>query len=115
MQNARLDEAQAALKIAKRNINNLRYANQFSSVTQSCPTLCDPMDCSKPGFPVHHLIPELLKLMSIWSSVVHLIFCPSLLLPPSIFASIRVFSNEAILRIMWTKYWEFQLQHQSFQ
>ena len=44
---------------------------QFSSVTQSCPTLCDPMNCSTLGFPVHHPLPELLKLMSIWPSVVH--------------------------------------------
>ena len=35
------------------------YEDQFSSVTQSCPTLCDPMDCSTPGFPVHHELPEL--------------------------------------------------------
>ena len=33
--------------------------DQFSSVTQSCPTLCDPMDCNMPGFPVHHKLPEL--------------------------------------------------------
>ena len=36
-----------------------RFSNQFSSVTQSCPTLCDPMDCSTPGFPIHHWLPEL--------------------------------------------------------
>ena len=40
---------------------------QFSSVTQSCPTLCDPVDCSTPGLPVHYQLPELLKLMSIES------------------------------------------------
>ena len=43
---------------------------QFSSVTQSCPTLCNPMDCSTPGFPVHHQLLSLLKLMSI-ESVIH--------------------------------------------
>ena len=60
MQNARLDESQAGIKIARRNINNLRYANsvQFSSVAQSCPTLCDPMNRSTPGLPVHHQLPE---------------------------------------------------------
>ena len=104
MQNARLDEAQAGIKIAGRNINNLRYTDdtthmaeskeelksllmkvkeesekgglklniqktkimasssigsvQFSSVAQSCPTLCDPMNCSTPGLPVHHQLPE---------------------------------------------------------
>ena len=104
MRNVGLDEAQAGIKIAGRNINNLRYADdttlmaeseeelknllmkvkeesekvglklsiqktkimasgpissvQFSSVTQSCPTLCDPMNRSTPGLPVHHQLPE---------------------------------------------------------
>ena len=104
MGNARLDEAQAGIKIAGRNINNLRYADdttlmaeteeelksllmkvkeesekvglklniqktkimasgpissvQFSSVSQSCLTLCDPMNRSTPGLPVHHQVPE---------------------------------------------------------
>ena len=54
---------------------------QFSSVTQSCPTLCDPMDCSTPGLPVHHQIPEFTQFMSIESVMPsnHLILCcPSL-------------------------------------
>ena len=78
---------------------------QFSSVAQSCPALCDPMDCSIPGFPVHHQ----LKLMSIASVMPsnHLIFCCPLLLPSSTFPSIRVFSNESVLRIRWPKYWSF--------
>ena len=105
MRNAGLDEVQAGVKIARRNINNLRYAGdttlmpeseeelksllmkvkeesekvglklniqktkvmvsglissvQFSSVSQSCLTLCDPMNCSTPGLPVHHQLPEL--------------------------------------------------------
>ena len=101
MRNIGLDEAQAGIKIAGRNINNLRYADdttlmaeseeelkmkvkeesekvglklniektkivasspissvQFSSVAQSCPTLCDPMNRSTPGLPVHHQLPE---------------------------------------------------------
>ena len=104
MRNAGLEEAQAGIKMAGRNINNLRYADdtilmgeseeelksilikvkeesektglklniqktkimasgpissvQFNSVAQSCPTLCDPMDCSTPGLPVHHQLPE---------------------------------------------------------
>ena len=72
------------------------------SVTQSCPTLCDPMDCSMPGFPVLHHLPELLKLMSIESVMQpnHLILCRPLLLPPSIFPSIRVFSNVSALHIL---------------
>ena len=81
-------------------------------VTLSCPTLCDPMDCSMPGLPVH-LPPAnsrcLLKLMSIeWvmpSS--HLILCRPLLLLPSIFPNIRVLSNESVLHIRWPKCWRF--------
>ena len=90
---------------------------QFSSATQSCLTLCNPMDWSTPGFPVHHQLPELLKFMS--SELVmpsnRLILCRPLLLLPSIFSSIRVFSNESVLCIRWVNYLEFQLQHQSFQ
>ena len=84
-------------------------ALQFSSVSQSCPTLCDPMDCSMPGHPVHHQLPSLLKLMSIESVMPsnHLILCFPLLLPPSIFPSFRVFSNESVLRIRYPKYWSF--------
>ena len=83
---------------------------QFSSVTQSCPTLCDPMDCSTPGRPPSRSITNfqsLPKLMPIESVVPsnHLIICRSLLLPPSIFPSIRVFSNESVLLIRWPKYW----------
>ena len=82
---------------------------QFSSVSQSCPTLCDPMDCSTPGLFVHHQLLELLKLMSFESvmSSNSLILCCPLLLPPSIFPSIRVFSNESVLCIRWPKYWSF--------
>ena len=67
---------------------------QFSSVPLlSRVQLCDPMDCSTPGFPVHHQLPSLLELMSIESMIPsnHLILCHSLLLPPSIFPRIRVF------------------------
>ena len=82
---------------------------QFSSVTQLSPTLCDPMDCSTPGFPVYHQFPELLKLLSIESVMPsnHLILCCSLLLLPSIFPSIRGFSNESTISIRWPKYWSF--------
>ena len=81
----------------------------FSSVAQLCPTLCDPMDCSMPGFPVHHQLPELTQLMSIKSVMPsnHLIFCCPLLLLPSIVPGIRVFSKESVLRIRWPKYWSF--------
>ena len=82
--------------------------SSVSSVAQSCLTLCDPMDCSTPGFPVHHLLPELAQ------THVHRVgdaIQPShplcLLLLPSIFASIRIFSNELVLCIRWPKYWSF--------
>ena len=83
-------------------------ANQFSSVAQSCPTLCNPMDCSTPGFPITNS-QSLLKLMSIESVMPsnHLILCYPLFFPPPIFPSIRVFSNESALRIRWPKYWSF--------
>ena len=82
---------------------------QSSSVTQSCPTLCNPMGCSTPGLPVHHQPWSLFKLMSIESVMPsnHLILCSPLLFLPSIFPSIRVFSNESTLRIRWPKYWSF--------
>ena len=82
---------------------------QFSSVAQSCLTLWDPMNCSTPGLPVHHQLPELLKLMSTESVMPsnHLILCYPILLLPSIFTSIRVFPSESVLCIRWPKYWSF--------
>ena len=67
------------------------------------------MDCSTPSFPVHHNSWSLPKLMSIESVMPsnHLILCHPLLLLPSIFPSIRVFSNESVLRIRWPEYWSF--------
>ena len=81
---------------------------QFSSVAQLCPTLCNPMDCSIPGLPVLHHLRSLLKLMSIESVMPsnHPILCHPLI-PPSIFPSIRVFSNESVLCIRGPKYWIF--------
>ena len=75
-----------------------------------CLTLCDPTDCSTPGLPVHHQLPELAQTHvhgvgdAIQPSHPH-----SLLLPPSIFPSIRVFSNESALHIRWSKYWSFSI------
>ena len=77
---------------------------QFSSVAQSCPTLCDPMSCSTPGLPVHHQLPESIE--SVMPSS-HLILCRPLLLLPPIPPSIRVFSNESTLLMRWPKYWNF--------
>ena len=84
----------------------------ISSVAQSYPTLCDPIDCSTPGFPVHHQLPEhaqtyvhqvgdaIQQSQSLSSS-------STLLLLPSIFPSIRLFFNESVLCIRWPKYWSF--------
>ena len=83
---------------------------QFNSVAQSRPTLCDSMDCSTPGLPVHHQFPELAQ------THVHRVgdaiqpfhpICHLLLLPPSIFPSIRVFSSDSVLPIRWPKHWSF--------
>ena len=76
---------------------------QFSSVAQSCPTLCDPMNPSTPGLPVYHQLPEFTQ------THVHRVgdVCRPLLLLPSIPPSIRVFSKESTLRIRWPKYWSF--------
>ena len=82
-------------------------SNQFSSVAQSYPTLCNPMDCSTSGFPVYHRLPEPTQ------THVHQV-CDdtqpshSLLSPfPSVFPSIRVFSSELVLHIRCPKYWSF--------
>ena len=79
------------------------------SITQSCPTLCDPMDCIRQASQSFTISWSLLKLTSIESVMPsnHLILCHPLLLLPSIFPSIRVFSNELALRISWSKYWSF--------
>ena len=78
-------------------------------VAMSCRTLCDLMNCSMPGFLVLHYLLWLLKLMFIESVMPsnHLILCCPLLLPPSVFPSIRVFSSESVLCIRWPKYWSF--------
>ena len=79
------------------------------SVAQSCPTLCDPMDCNTPDFPVHHQLPELMKthVHRVSGAINHLILCLPLLLLPSFFLSIGVFSNESGLHNRWPKYWSF--------
>ena len=137
------------------NSEDYSFSIQFSSVTQFCPTLCDPITCSMPGFPIHHQLPELaqrvdfhldcsiqfssvqslsrvwlfatpwtaaqsglpvitnsqslLKLLALELVMLpnHLILCRPHLLPPSIFLSIRVFSNESVLHLRWSKGWSF--------
>ena len=163
MWNARLDEAQAAIKIMRRNINNLKYTDdttlitereeelksllmkvkgeseklglklnirktkimasdpisslQFSSFTESCPTLCNPKYRSTPGLPVHHKLLESTKTHVHWVGDAiqpsYPLFSPS---PPVLNLS----QNQGLFK--WvsssdqaTKVLEFQLQHQSFQ
>ena len=85
------------------------YSVQFSSVAESYLTLCDPMDCNTPGLPVHHQLLEFTQTHVHWVGDAiqpsHPLSSPSP--PPSIFPSIRVFSNESALRMRWTKYWSF--------
>ena len=85
------------------------YSVQFSSLTQSCQTLCDPVDCSMSGFPVHHPLPESAQthVHRVGDAIQpsHPLMSPS---PPARnLSSIRVFSNESVLRIRWPKYWSF--------
>ena len=94
-------------KLLKNDCKDLDLSSvQFSSVAQSCPTLCDSMDCSMPGPPSITNSQSLLKLMPIKTVMPssHLILCRPLLLQPSIFPSIKVFSSESILHIR-PKYW----------
>ena len=82
---------------------------QFSSVAQSCPTLCDPMNCSTPGLSVHHQLPEFTQthVHRVHDAIQpsHPLSSPSS--PPPIPPTIRVFSNESTLRMRWPKYWSF--------
>ena len=78
-------------------------------VTKSCLTLCDPMHCSTPGFPVLPHLPEFTQTHVHWvyDGSSHFILCHSLLLLPSIFPNSSVFSSESALQIRWPKYWSF--------
>ena len=98
--------------------SSLRYFLQlrvnlqlFCSVTKSFATLCDPMGCSIPSFPVLHCLRSLLRFMSTDSMMPsnHLILCFPILLLPSTFPSIRVFDNELALCIRWPKFWSFSI------
>ena len=84
---------------------------QFSSVTQSCPTLCNPRNSSTLGLPVHHQLPESLQTHVHWVGDAIQPSHPlsSLFFLASIFPSIRVFPNESALRIRWPKYWSLTI------
>ena len=89
------------------------HSVQFRSVAQLCSTLCDPMNCSTPGFPVHHQLPEFTQthVHRVCDAIQpsHLLSSSSPLAPNSLMSSIRVFSNESTLRMRWPKYWSFSL------
>ena len=82
------------------------HSVQFSSVAQSCPTLCNPMNRSTPGLPVHHQLPEFTQTHAhrVGMPSYHLLLCRPLLLLPPIPPSIRVFSSESTFRMRWPKY-----------
>ena len=84
------------------------WLSQFSSVAESCLTLCDPMNCSTLGLPVHHQLLEFTQThVHQVSDAIQPYLCRSLLLLPPIPPSIRVFSSESTLRMRWPKYWSF--------
>ena len=86
----------------------------FCSVTKSCLTFCDLMDSSMPGFPVLHYVLEFAHMfIELVMPSNHLILCHPLLLLPSIFPSIRIFSRELALCIRWSKYWRFNISSSS--
>ena len=86
-----------------------QHGDRCYIVAKSCPPLCNPMDCGTPCFPVLHYFTDLLKFMSTESVMPsnHLILCRPLLLCPSIFPRIRVFSDELSLCIRWPNHWSF--------
>ena len=91
------------IKIQSKKIGKLSisYLSSVQFESQLHLTLCDPMDCSTPGLPVHHWLPESTQthVHELVMPSNHLILCRPLLLPPSIFPSIGVFSNESVLPI----------------
>ena len=96
--------------------SNGRVHASFSSVAQSCLTLCDPMYCSAPGLPAHHQLPEFAQTHvdrvrdAIQTS--HPLSSPS---PPAFnLSSIKVFTNESVLPNGWSKYWSFSLSISPF-
>ena len=98
---------QQGLILQPRTYTDSRYA--IYSVAQSCPTLRNPMNHSTPGLPDHHQLPESTQthVHRVDDAIQPSHPLSSLLFLPSIFPSIRVFSNESALRIRWSKYWSF--------
>ena len=97
-------------RFSEKQLKGSRISVQFSSVAQSCPTLCDPMNLSMPGLPVHHQLPEFTQTHVHWVGDAiqpsHPLSSPS---PPAPNPSQhQVFSNESALRMRWPKYWSFK-------
>ena len=101
-------------KIACREWKGNHRCYCYCSVPKSCLTLWDPVDCSTPDFPVLHYLLEFAQIHVHWVSDANLLIlsCPILLLP-SVFPRIRVFSNESVLHIRWPKYWSFNISPSS--
>ena len=93
--------------------NQKDFVFQFSSVTQSRPTLCNPMHCSMLGLPVHHQLQEFTQTHAHWISdaMNHLILCRPLLLLPPIPPSIAVFSSESALCMRWPECWSLSFSN----
>ena len=88
-------------------MNEERWIVPCCSVTKSCPAVCNPMGCSTPGLPPPRACSNSCPLSRWCHPANHLILCHPLLHLHPIFPSIRVFSNESVLRIKWPKYWSF--------
>ena len=99
-------------KLAEEPEIKLSASAQFSSVTQSCLTLCDPMNHSTPGLPVHHQLPDFTQthVHRVSDAIQPSQPLSSLLLLPPILPNIRVFSNESALHMRWPKYWSFSFR-----
>ena len=97
------------IMLGELNIHMPRNEDQFSSVTQSCPTLCKPMDFSTADLPIHHQHEDFTQTHVHWFGDAiqpsHPLLIPSL--PIFNLSSIRVFSNEVVHHIRWPKYWSF--------
>ena len=91
------------------NRMDVHFSVQFSSAVRSCPTLCDPTDCSMPGLPVHSQLPRLTQahIHRVGDAIQPSHPLRPLLLLPLIFPSIRVFSSESVLHVRSPKYWSF--------
>ena len=104
-----IQSAKTIPELTVAQISSIQFSCSVMSVqSQLCLTLCNPMDCSTPGLPVHHQLLKFTQTHVHWVGDAiqpsHPLSFPS---PASVFPSIRVFSDESLLRIRWPKYWSF--------